>query len=242
LLRRFDPESTTTAVITNSRLTGVQLLYTVAREFGLENLPPSRPKLLEAINGFLVRELAADRDVVLLIDEAQDLPISTLEEVRLISNLETEEDKLIQIILVGQPELRDSIDRPELRQLRQRVAMRYHLLPLDRAETAEYVAHRLRVASPTNSVRFSDRAINAVYRYSRGVPRLINLCCDKALLVAYTEDESKVDRRAVIEGIKEIEGSDFSFKVYERRDVGENGAEVRKRPFIRLPFLGGRYR
>ncbi|NRA96620.1 MAG: AAA family ATPase [Planctomycetes bacterium] len=242
LLRRFDPESTTTAVITNSRLTGVQLLYTVAREFGLEDLQPSRPKLLEAINSFLVRELAADRDVVLLIDEAQDLPISTLEEVRLISNFETEQDKLIQIILVGQPELRHSIDRPELKQLRQRVAMRYHLLPLDRAETAEYVAHRLRVASPTSPVRFSDRAINAVHRYSRGIPRLINLCCDKALLVAYTEDESKVDRRAVMEGLKEIEGSDFSFKVHERREVGEGEPEARKRPFIRLPFLGGKYR
>ena len=239
LLRRFDPETTTTAVITNSRLTGVQLLYTVAREYGLEELAPSRPKLLEAINGFLVRELAADRNVVLLIDEAQDLPVSTLEEVRLISNLETEQDKLIQIILVGQPELRESIDHPDLRQLRQRIAMRYHLLPLDRGETAEYVVHRLRVASPTGAVRFTDRAINAVYRYSRGVPRLINLCCDKALLVAYTEDQARVDRRAVMEGLREIEGQDFSFKAYERRGVDE---KARKRPFIRLPFLGGKYR
>lgn len=242
LLRRLDDDVTTTAVVTNSRLTGVQLLYTVAREYGLADLQPSRPKLLEMINEFLIQELAADRNVVLLIDEAQDLPLSTLEEVRLISNLETEQDKLIQIILVGQPELRQSIDHPELRQLRQRVAMRYHLLPLDRDETAEYIAHRLRVAGPTSNVRFTDRAINTAYRYSRGVPRLINLCCDKALLVAYTEDQNKIDQRAVMEGIREIEGPDFSFKAHERKDAEGGGTERRKRPFIRLPFLGGKYR
>lgn len=242
LLRRLDSESTTTAVITNSRLTGVQLLYTVAREYGLPDLQPSRPKLLEKINEFLIQELARDRNVVLLVDEAQDLPLSTLEEIRLISNLETEQDKLIQIILVGQPELRQSIDHPELRQLRQRIAMRYHLEPLDREETAEYVAHRLRVAGPTSSVRFTDRAINTVYRYSRGVPRLVNLCADKALLVAYTEDQSRVDQRTVMEGIREIEGADFTFRAREREEADASGADVRKKPFIRLPFLGGKYR
>ena len=241
LLRRLDPEDTTTAVITNSRLTGVQLLYTVAREFGIEDPTPSRPRLLEAINEFLVAELAADRNVVLLIDEAQDLPLTTLEEVRLISNLETERDKLIQIIMVGQPELRRSIDHPELRQLRQRIAMRYHLQPLDRNETAEYISHRLRVAGPTTNARFTDRAINTVYRYSGGVPRIINLCCDKALLVAYTDDRNKIDQRVVMEGIREIEGSDFTFKARENRNANGDGGAV-KRPFIRLPFLGGKYR
>ena len=232
LLRRLDSETTRTAVVTNSRLTGVQLLYTVAREFGLPDLQPSRPKLLEKINEFLIEELGRDRNVVLLVDEAQDL----------ISNLETERDKLIQIILVGQPELRKSIDHPELRQLRQRIAMRYHLEPLDREETAEYVAHRLRVAGPTSSVRFTDRAVNTVYRYSGGVPRLVNLCCDKALLVAYTEDQSKVDQRTVMDGVREIEGADFTFRAREREEADARGAEVRKKPFIRLPFLGGKYR
>jgi general secretion pathway protein A len=239
LLRRLDPETTRTAVVTNSRLTGVQLLYTVAREFGLEDLEPSRPKLVEKINEFLIEELAADHNVVLLVDEAQDLPLSTLEEIRLISNLETEREKLIQIILVGQPELRRSIDHPELRQLRQRVAMRYHLLPLDRAETADYIRHRLRVAGPAADVRMTDRALNTVHRYSGGIPRLINLCCDKALLVAYTEDQHRVDQRIVMEGIREIEGPDFSFKARERKEV-EEGQPQSRRPFIRLPFLGGK--
>ncbi|MAG57455.1 MAG: ATPase [Planctomycetes bacterium] len=242
LLRRLDDTNTTTAVVTNSRLTGVQLLYTVAREYGLSDVQASRPKLLEQINEFLVEQLSKDQTVVLLVDEAQDLPLSTLEEIRLISNLETEQDKLIQIILIGQPELRRSIDHPELRQLRQRIAMRYHLLPLDREETRNYVAHRLRIAGPTASVRFTDRAINTVFRYSRGVPRLVNLCCDKALLVAYTEDATKVDQKAIMEGIREIEGPEFTFRAREREEAQGGEQAERRRPFIRLPFLGGKYR
>jgi general secretion pathway protein A len=177
-----------------------------------------------------------------LIDEAQDLPLSTLEEVRLISNLETEREKLIQIILVGQPELRESIDHPDLRQLRQRSAMRYHLKPLDRKETEEYIVHRLRVAGPTADVRFTDRGINTVFRYSRGVPRLINLCCDKALLVAFTEDVRRLDSRIVMEGIREIEGPTFTFKAREEIEAANEALGAKRKAFIRLPFLGGRYR
>lgn len=243
LMRRL-PGDSVTAVITNSRLTGVQLLYAVAREFGLDGLKAARPVLLEAINEFLIGRLAEDRNVVLLVDEAQDLPMSTLEEVRLISNLETETDKLIQIVLVGQPELRRSIDNPDLRQLRQRVAMRYHLEGLDPDDTREYILHRLRVAGPANRVRFTDRAVNTVYRYSRGIPRLINLCCDKALLVAYTDGSSRVDQRIVMEGIREVEGPGFSFKARdrERKEAMDGRQDGRRRPFIRMPFIGGRYR
>lgn len=241
LYRRLGPD-TVTATITNSRLTGVQLLWSVAKEFGIENLRPSRPELLESINGFLLRMLAEDRNVVVLVDEAQDLPLSTLEELRLISNLETETEKLIQIILVGQPELRKSIDHPDLRQLRQRIALRFHLAGLDVDETKAYVQHRLRVAGPTSDVRFTDRGLNAVYRYSRGIPRLINLCCDKALLVAYTEEENKIDQRIVMDGIREIEGPDFTFRTREKEEHAADGNGAPRRPFIRMPFLRGRFR
>ena len=156
LFRRL-PRDTVTAVLTNSRLTGVQLLYSVAREFGITGVQASRPQLTEAINQFLIAQLAKNRNVVLLIDEAQDLPMATLEEVRLISNLETETEKLIQILLVGQPQLRDSIDHPDLRQLRQRIAMRYHLKGLSQEDTSAYIGHRLQVAGPTHSVRITDR-------------------------------------------------------------------------------------
>lgn len=241
LFRRL-PEGTVTAVLTNSRLTGVQLLYSVARELRIDNLTPSRPLLLEAINNFLVRMLAEDRNVVLLVDEAQDLPMSTLEEIRLISNLETEQEKLIQILLVGQPELRKLVDHPDLRQLRQRIALRYHLEGLDPKETADYIHHRIRIAGPTTSVRFTDRGINTVYRYSRGIPRLVNLCCDKALLVAFTEDTDRIDQKVVLEGIREIEGPNFTFRASERDADSEGGEAASRRPFIRVPFLRGRYR
>ncbi len=239
LFRRLDPK-TVTAVVNNTRLTGVQLLYAVAKEFGIDDVKPNRVELLERINQFLVARLAEDRNVVLLIDEAQDLPLATLEEVRLISNLETESEKLIQILLVGQPELRDSIDHPALRQLRQRINCRFHLGPLDQEQTREYVLHRLRVAGPLNSARFSDRALEYVHRYSGGIPRLVNLCCDKALLVAFTESQKQIDHKTVMAGIREIEGPEWTFKSRSEAAAASGVAGPVKKAFLRLPFFGGR--
>lgn len=236
LLKRLNPR-TATAIITNSRLTGVQLLQTVAREFGLEGVKPSRPELLEAINRFLIDCLAQDRNVVLLVDEAQDLPRSTLEELRLISNLETEREKLVQIVLVGQPELRRSVDHPDLRQLRQRITLRFHLQGLDMAETQHYINHRLQCAGASGSVRFSDRAVATVWRYSRGIPRLVNLACDKSLLVAFTENQRKLEQATVMAGLREIEGQDFDFRSREREEAAARGGP--RRTFIKLPFFGG---
>jgi general secretion pathway protein A len=238
LFRKLDPR-TVTATITNSRLTGVQLLLAVAKEFGIEDVKPNRVDLLDRINKFLIARLAEDRNVVLLIDEAQDLPLATLEEVRLISNLETESEKLIQIVLVGQPELRTAVDHPSLRQLRQRIAFRFHLGPLDADQTRDYVLHRLRVAGPLNAAKFTDKALDAVFAYSGGVPRLINLASDKALLVGFTENEKKIDRKTVLAGIREIEGPDWNFKSKSELSA-EQSATAPRRPFLRLPFFGGR--
>ncbi len=241
LLRRLE-SSTVTAVITNSRLTGVQLLWSIAREFGIEVQKASRPELLEAINQFLIGQLAKDKNVLVLIDEAQDLPLSTLEEVRLVSNLETEREKLIQIILVGQPELRASIDHPELKQLRQRIALRFHLAPLDVEEMRSYIEHRLRVAGPANRAKFTDRAYHAIFRYSKGTPRLINLCCEKALLVAYTQGETKIDQKSVMDGLRDLEGEGFTFQAREKAEADAQKSAAPRKPFIRMPFLGGKYR
>lgn len=237
LLKRLDAK-TVTAVITNSRLTGVQLLQTVAREFGIEGVNPSRPDLLDAINRFLIGCLAQDRNVLLLVDEAQDLPQSTLEELRLISNLETEHEKLIQILLVGQPELRRHVDHKDLRQLRQRITLRYHLQGLDLTETRNYVNHRLQCAGAQGNLHFTDRALATVWRYSRGIPRLINLACDKTLLVAFTENQSKLDQNTVMSGLREIEGEDFDFAAREREEAAERSGP--RSTFLRIPFLGGR--
>jgi general secretion pathway protein A len=238
LLRRIDPR-TVTAIVANSRFTGVQLLLAVAKEFGIEDVKPNRVDLLDRIKKFLVARLAEDRNVLLLIDEAQDLPLATLEEVRLISNLETESEKLIQIVLVGQPELRDAIDHHSLKQLRQRIAFRFHLKPLDPTQTKEYVLHRLRVAGALHTAKFTDKALDSVYRYSGGVPRLVNLACDKALLVAFAAGERKIDHKTVLTGIREIEGPEWTFKSQAEIEA-EQGATAPRRTFLRLPFFGGR--
>ena len=237
LFRKLSPD-TVTAVVNNSRLTGVQLLCAVAREFGIEDVKPNRVDLLDRINRFLIDCLAKDRNVVLLVDEAQDLPLSTLEEIRLISNLETEREKLIQILLVGQPELRQSIDHPSLRQLRQRINFRYHLAPLSASQVADYIKHRLHVAGPLSPVSFTDRAIEVVHRYSGGIPRVVNLACDKALLVAFTEDTHRIDHKIVIAGIREIEGPHWILP--SRAEMAAAGSGEPRRTFLRLPFFGGR--
>ena len=143
---------------------------------------------------------------MLLIDESQDLDPELLEQVRLLSNLETDQRKLLQIVLIGQPELREKLNRRELRQLRQRITVRYHLAPLDRFETERYIAHRLRVAGADGRPTFSPWAIRTIQRYSGGVPRLINAVCDKALLYGYVNGTYELRPRAVRQAIRELEG------------------------------------
>jgi len=143
---------------------------------------------------------------VLIIDEAQNLKPKQLEHVRLLSNLETEKEKLLQIILVGQPELKDRLKLPALRQLRQRIAVRYHIMPLDSDEMQSYIRHRLTVAGSNGNLTFTDRAINVLFQYTEGVPRLINIICDKALLLAYVQETGKIDHRIIKQSISELEG------------------------------------
>ncbi|MCA9320584.1 MAG: AAA family ATPase [Planctomycetes bacterium] len=237
LLRELE-EDAVTALVTNPRLNGIQLLYTVAREFGIEIKHVNRVALLDAINDFLIEQLAQDRNVVLVIDEAQNLPLSTLEEVRLISNLETETEKLIQILLLGQPELRRKLEHPSLLQLRQRIAMRYHLEALDENEMLRYIQHRMRTAGPHHAVRFSSRAVHLVYRYTRGVPRLVNLICDRALLTAFTEETHKITSEIILSAIREIEGPDWTF----RKTAADEEDSHRRKSFLRLPFFASRTR
>ena len=237
LLRQLDDDCVT-ALVTNPRLTGIQLLYTIAREFDLDVDHVHRVAILDAIYEFLIEKLGEDRNVVLIIDEAQNLPISTLEEVRLISNLETEKEKLIQILLLGQPELKRKLEHPELIQLRQRIAMRFHLTALDEEEMIHYVHHRMRVAGKHHSARFSSRAMDLIYRYSNGVPRLVNLACDRSMITAYTEETNRITSKIVIAAIREIEGPDWTFKKTSTMD--SNGAA--KKSFLRLPFFATKTR
>ena len=195
-----------TALILNPMVTATQLMRTILSELGLEPRKLDRTAYLEILNRFLLEQAAAGNDVVLLIDESQDLDPELLEQVRLLSNLETDQRKLLQIVLIGQPELREKLNRKELRQLRQRIIVRYHLAPLDRFETERYIAHRLRVAGADGRPTFSPWAIRTIQRYSGGVPRLINAVCDKALLYGYVNGTYELRARAVRQAIRELEG------------------------------------
>jgi general secretion pathway protein A len=199
-------ESHATALILNPIMTGIQLIRAILREFVLNDRGNDRVQLVGRLNEFLLERSHAGDDVVLFIDEAQDMSDELLEQVRLLSNLETDDRKLLQIVLIGQPELRDRLDRKGLRQLRQRITVRYHLGPISRSETESYIMHRLQVAGSTGRPCFSRPAIDAIHRHSRGVPRLINAVCDKTLLAGYVEERDELGRRQVRRAIRELKG------------------------------------
>ena len=206
LLRRID-ERTITARLVNTTLEPREVLEAVALDFGLDTTGQSKPMLLRQLGLFLVEQRGQGRRPLLVIDEAQNLSAAALEEVRLLSNLETEKSKMLQILLVGQPNLRAVIDAPELEQFRQRVAVSYHLAPLDASETAAYIDFRLRHAAIAEPLRFPADAAALVYQRSRGVPRMINVICDSALVYGYTEDRLQIDRTIIKETVAELESN-----------------------------------
>jgi general secretion pathway protein A len=195
-----------TALILNPVMTPKQLLWSFVTELGLDPKLRSRLEMLTELNQYLLDQFAAGNDVVLFIDEAQDLSMELMEQVRLLSNLETDQQKLLQIVLIGQPELREMLDRGELRQLRQRITVRYHLTSLSFDETEYYIYHRLQVAGANSIPTFSRGAIRKIYRYSRGVPRLINAVCDKALLCGYVLGTQHLKTQHLRRAIRELEG------------------------------------
>jgi general secretion pathway protein A len=195
-----------TALILNPFLSATQLLRAIAHELGLRPRRTDRLSLLHALNDYVLDEINAGNDVVLLFDEAQNLSGELLELIRLLSNLETHNQKLLQICLVGQPELREKLADPSLRQLRQRITIRYHLKPLSREETAEYINRRLELAGANGAPLFDGAAVQRVYQYSGGVPRLINAVCDKALLAGFVKEQRLVTEDLVKLAIDELQG------------------------------------
>ncbi len=205
LLDRLGPENRT-ALILNPCLTVTQLLKAVCDELGLTSQRNDRMHLLDALNQFLLEQVAIGNRVVLIIDEAQDMSLDLLEQVRLLSNLETDEEKLLQIVLFGQPELRAKLNDSRLRQLRQRITIRYHLSSLSRDEANYYIHHRIQVSGGNGSPRFHRCALRKIYRYSKGIPRLINAVCDKTLLCGFVSGTDQLTRRHVRRAIRELEG------------------------------------
>ncbi|HKB55084.1 MAG TPA: AAA family ATPase [Ramlibacter sp.] len=204
------PANCNVAYIFNPKLTVIELLQSICDEFHIivpaASQRPTVKDYLDPLNEFLLREHAAGRNNVLIIDEAQNLSAEVLEQLRLLTNLETSERKLLQIILIGQPELRAKLAQPDLEQLAQRVIARFHLDAMTARETAEYIQHRLEVAGLSRPLPFDRRALQRIHQLARGVPRRVNLLCDRALLGAFAAGQALADRRVVDKAAAEVFG------------------------------------
>lgn len=201
------PPNCNLAYIFNPKLTVLELLETICHEFGVPMPVKDQPTVkdyLDPLNDFLLKAHAQGRNNLLVIDEAQNLSANVLEQLRLLTNLETSERKLLQIILIGQPELRDMLARPQLEQLAQRVVARYHLGPLAESQTAQYVRHRMEACGLRRPVPFSRRALRRVHQLTAGVPRRINLLCDRALLGAFATGQSQVSTAVIDRAAREV--------------------------------------
>jgi general secretion pathway protein A len=209
LLESLD-DSVETALIFNTAISDMDLLETVLTEFGIKSRKSSKTKktYIDALNKFLLKNFGEGKTAVLLIDEAQNLTHGVLEQLRMLSNLETQREKLLQIILIGQPELSDTLMLPVLRQLNERITVRYALPPLSPREVRNYIEHRLKVAQGPGSLTFTDGAFNLIYNFSEGIPRRINALCDRALLIAYTKNVSRINRKIVKLAVVDI-GADY---------------------------------
>jgi type II secretory pathway predicted ATPase ExeA len=210
------PEDTTYALISQTQLSPVEFLQAALVEFGLEPFRKDKVELLTMIKNFLVEQYAQGKRVLLVVDEAQNLSRKVLEEIRLLSGIETKKEKVLRIILAGQPELADTLDSPRLEQLAQRVRLRFHLGRLSREETREYVEHRLRVAGAGDREIFTSEAIRLIFLYSGGVPRLVNVLSDTALLCAFADETPLVDESVIATAVEELQWVKYDQRMLER--------------------------
>ena len=197
-------DTVASAYIFNPRLESAQLLSAICHEFGIDTQETDIKALLDLLNRYLIKKNAEHCKVVLLIDEAQGLSTKNLELVRMLSNLETTRSKLLQIVLMGQPELEEKLESVELRQLAQRISLSYRLAPLTAKDTQAYIQHRMWISAQRQLDLFTANAYRQVYRFSRGIPRLINIACDRALLIAYSQNRQKVNTPVMQKAIMEI--------------------------------------
>ena len=208
LLQSFIEElddSVVCAVVSQTQLTATEFLQATLTEFGFRPFEKHKVELLDMLNMFLIEQYANDKKVVLIVDEAQNLSLKVLEEIRMLSNIETHKEKVLRIILAGQPELREKLDSPKLKQLAQRVRLRFHLGALDRQDMRRYINHRLRVAGAASKELIAADALDAIFRYTGGVPRLINTLCDTALLCAFADNKPRATLDDVMAAVTELD-------------------------------------
>jgi general secretion pathway protein A len=204
LLNEVEGKPIETALILNPRVSETQLLQAVLRELGVEKVKQSRQECLEQLNAHLLKLIEAGKDIVLIIDESQNMTFQALEHIRLLSNLETNTQKLLQIILIGQPELKEKLQHKSLRQLRQRILVHYDLQPLSLEELQQYVRYRLIIAGANGRPDFTRAAFKKIHKHSKGIPRLINNICDKSLLAAFVKSKDVITWWDVRRAMKDI--------------------------------------
>ncbi len=223
------------AVVSQTQLTATQFLQAVLTEFGFKPFKKRKVELLDMLNMFLIEQYSNGKKVVLIVDEAQNLTRKVLEEIRMISGIETHKEKVLRIILAGQPELRETLESPSLKQLVQRVRLRFHLDSLDRRETREYIEHRLAVAGHKRKDLFTPDCFDLIQRFTGGVPRLINTLCDTSLLCAFADEKKGVDKSDILSAIEELNWKEHKSEtgineklqqVYERESAGPSVTQV----------------
>jgi general secretion pathway protein A len=204
LLQKLD-SNTSVAFVFNSTLPFDDLLEYALEDFGIGKAEASRVQRLVALNNYLIERRRAGQNTVLILDEAQNLSAETLEQVRLLSNFETPTDKLLQILLVGQPELKDKLQLPQLRQLKQRIGLRCAIPPMTSVETRDYIRTRLRIAGARDLNLFEDAAVRRIAEYAGGIPRVVNIVCDHALLIGYADQTRRVGRVVIERAVRYLE-------------------------------------
>ncbi len=213
LLDKFDG-NVKTAVIFNSFVTEGELLRAILQDLGFTSIGRTKAERIDALNRFLLQQLSQDGHVILIIDEAQNLSIPVLEQIRMLSNLETTKEKMLQIILFGQLELNQKLRSVKLKQLNQRIAIRHHILPLNREETESYIYQRLTVAGSHGGITFSKSALDEIYRFTKGTPRLINLLCDRSLIAGFIDETHHIEKGNVKKAEKELGGEEWVTPAY----------------------------
>jgi len=230
------PGDVVVAQINQTQVSAVDFLRAVLVQFGFSPHHMHKAELISSLNNFLVEQHAAGRKVLLIVDEAQNLGLRVLEEIRMLSGVETAKEKVLRIILAGQPELADKLDAPELEQLAQRVRLRFHLQTLSEAESHGYIHHRLDVAGAGDREIFAADTFPLIFRYSGGVPRLINTLCDTAMMAAYTGDRDTVSSDDVMSAVEELQWVEYAARPHYRRPLAVPLARSKSREFS--PALG----
>ena len=233
------PKDIALAHISQTQLSPVEFLQALLVEFGFKPFRKRKVELLSMLKDFMVEQYAAGKKILLVIDEAQNLSRKVLEEVRLLSGLELQKEKLLRIIIAGQPELSHKLDSPRLQQLTQRVRLRFHLGALSKRETHEYITHRLEIAGAKGRKIFEPAACDLVFRYAGGVPRLVNVLCDTAMLCAFAEEKTVIDEALVKAAVEELQWVEYAERLRaQERSIGATGRFASaSRPIARLEVL-----